>query len=99
MVGGGGDSSLAGKATPPTVPVAIQAAFATAAPPPARSSRRYTTEEQGHGREEPRPVPVLPAHGHLSSAPRAAWLGMLRLVRVPRVVWCEATGRESSEGR
>ena len=75
----------------------IQAAFATAAPPPARSPRLYSTEDQGHGREEPRTVQVLPACGYLSAAQGAAWLGVLTIVRITRVVWCEATGVESLE--
>jgi predicted transposase YbfD/YdcC len=99
IVAGGGDYILAVKDNQPTLHAEIQAAFATAATPPARSSRLYTTEEQGHGREEQRTVQVLPAHGHLSSAQRAAWLGVLTLVMVTRVVWCEATGMESIEVR
>ena len=75
----------------------MQAAFATAATPPARSARRYTTEDQGHGREEQRTVQVLPARGQLSAAQLAVWLGVLSMVRVTRVVWCEATGKESLE--
>jgi predicted transposase YbfD/YdcC len=99
IVAGGGDYILAVKDNQPTLHAEIQAAFATAATPPARSSRLSTTEEQGHGREEQRTVQVLPAHGPLSSVQRAAWLGVLTLVMVTRVVWCEATGMESSEVR
>ena len=40
---------------------------------------------------------VLPARGSLSAAQCAAWLGILTLVMVTRVVWCEATGVESVE--
>ena len=40
---------------------------------------------------------VLPARGHLSAAQCAAWLGVLTIVMVTRVVWCEATGVESLE--
>jgi predicted transposase YbfD/YdcC len=99
IVEGGGDYILAVKDNQPALHAEIQAAFATAATPPARSSRLYTTEDQGHGREEQRTVQVLPARGHLSSAQLAAWLGVLTLVMVTRVVWCEATGMESIEVR
>jgi hypothetical protein len=75
----------------------MQAAFATAPTPPARSSRLYTTEEHGHGREEQRTVQVLPARDALSAAQLAVWLGVLSIVMVTRVVWCEATGEESLE--
>jgi predicted transposase YbfD/YdcC len=97
IVKGGGDYLLAVKDTPPTVPAEIRAAFATAATPPARSSRLYTTEDRGHGREEQRTVQVLPARSQLSAAQSVAWLGVLTLVMVTRVVWCEATGGESIE--
>jgi predicted transposase YbfD/YdcC len=99
IVEGGGDYILAVKDNQPTLHAELQAAFATAATPPARSSRLYMTEDQGHGREEQRTVQVLPARGHLSSAQLAAWLGVLTLVMVTRVVWCEATGMESIEVR
>jgi hypothetical protein len=88
---------LAVKDNQPTWHAEIQAAFATTATPPARSSRRYTTEDQGHGREEQRTVQVLPAREYLSAAQGALWLGVLTLVMVTRVVWCEATGVESIE--
>ena len=97
IVAGGGDYILAVKANQPTLHAELQAAFATAAPPPARSSRLYTTEDQGHGREEQRTVQVLPAREYLSAAQGALWLGVLTLVMVTRVVWCEATGIESIE--
>ena len=95
IVAGGGDYRLAGKDTPPPWPAEIQAAFATAATPPARSPRFSSTEDQGHGREEPRTVQVLPARGALSAAQGAGWLGVLTIVLVTRVVGCEATGMES----
>src|SRR5215471_18368181 len=95
IVAGGGDYILAVKDNQPTLHAEIQAAFATAATPPARSSRLYTTEDHGHGREEQRTVQVLPVRGFLSAAQSAAWLGVLTIVLVPRVVWCEATGVES----
>src|SRR5215475_12249875 len=97
IVAGGGDYLLAVKDKQPTLPAEIQAAFATTAPPPARSSRRYTTDEHGHGREEQRTVQVLPGRGALSAAQLALWLGVLSIVMVTRVVWCAATGQESLE--
>jgi len=97
IVDGGGDYILAVKGNQPTLHAEIQAAFATAATPPARSSRLATTEDQGHGREEQRTVQVLPARGTLSAAQRALWVGVLSIVMVTRVVWCEATGKESIE--
>jgi predicted transposase YbfD/YdcC len=97
IVAGGGDYILAVKDNQPTVHAEIQAAFATAPPPPARSSRLYSTEDQGHGREEQRTVQGLPARGYLSGAQLALWVGVLSIVRVTRVVWCEATGKESIE--
>lgn len=99
IVAGGGDYILAVKDNQPTLHAELQAAFATAATPPPRSPRLYTTEDQGHGREEQRTVQVLPAQGHLSTAQLAAWVGVLTLVMVTRVVWCEATGVESIEVR
>jgi len=97
IVDGGGDYILAVKENQLTLHTEIKAAFATAAPPPARSSRLYTTEDHGHGREEQRTVQVLPARGALSAAQSAAWLGVLTIVMVTRIVWCEATGGESIE--
>ena len=97
VVAGGGDYILAVKANQPTLHAEIQAAFASAATPPARSPRLYTTEDQGHGREEQRTVQVLPARGTLSAAQCAVWLGVLSIVMVTRVVGCEATGVESME--
>jgi len=97
IVAGGGDYILAVKDNQPTLHAELQAAFATAATSPARSPRLYTTEDQGHGREEQRTVQVLPARGALSAVQSAAWLGVLTIVMVTRVVWCEATGVESME--
>jgi predicted transposase YbfD/YdcC len=97
IVAGGGDYILAVKDNQPTLHAEIQAAFATAPSPPARSSRLSTTEDQGHGREEQRTVQVLPARGSVSAAQQALWLGVLSIVMVTRVVWCEATGNESLE--
>jgi predicted transposase YbfD/YdcC len=97
IVAGGGDYLLAVKDNQPTLHAEMQAAFTTAPPPPARSARLYTTEDQGHGREEQRTVQVLPARGYLSAAQMAAWVGVLSIVLVTRVGWCEATGVESIE--
>jgi len=99
IVAGGGDYILAVKDTQPTLHAEIQAAFATAAPPTARSPRLYATEDHGHGRDEQRTVQVLAARGQLSAAQSAAWVGVLTIVMVTRVVWCEATGVESIEVR
>jgi len=98
IVTGGGDYICAVTANQPTLHTEIPAAFATAAPPPARSSRLYPTDEHGHGREEQRTVQVLPARGYVSAAQLALGLGILSIVLVTRVVWCEATGKESIEG-
>ena len=97
IIKGGGDYILAVKDNQPTLHAEIQAAFATAAIPSARSPRLYTTEDQGHGRDEQRTVQVLSAHDSLSAAQCAAWLGVLTIIMVTRVVWCEATGVESME--
>ena len=97
IVAGGGDYILAVKDNQPTLHAELQAAFAQAPAPKLRSPRRYTTEEQGHGRDEQRTVQVLPAREYLSAAQGALWLGVLTLVMVTRVVWCEATGVESIE--
>jgi len=97
IVAGGGDYILAVKDNQPTLHAEIQTAFASAPTPPARSSRLSTTDDHGHGREEQRTVQVLPARGALSAAQLAMWVGVLSIVMVTRVVWCEATGKESLE--
>jgi predicted transposase YbfD/YdcC len=97
IVAGGGDYILAVKDNQPTLHAELQAAFAQAAPPPLRSARGYSTTETGHGRHEHRGVRVLPARGSLSAAQGAAWVGVLTLVMVTRVVWCQATGVGSTE--
>jgi predicted transposase YbfD/YdcC len=97
IVAGGGDYIFAVKDNQPTLHAEIQVAFATAAMPPPRSARLSTTEDQGHGREEQRTVQVLPARDHVSGVQLALWVGLLSIVRVTRVVWCEATGEESIE--
>ena len=94
---GGGDYILAVKDNQPTLHAEIQAAFAQEAAPEQASARVYITEDKGHGRQEHRTVRVLPARGHLSAAQAAAWLGVLTVVMVTRVVWCEATGAGSTE--
>jgi predicted transposase YbfD/YdcC len=91
----GGDYVLAVKDNQPTLHAEIQAAFATAASPAASPCREYTTEDKGHGRHEQRTVRVLPAKGKLSQL--SAWLGLLTLVMVVRVVTCQATGVVTTE--
>jgi predicted transposase YbfD/YdcC len=97
IVEGGGDYILAVKDNQPTLHAEIQAAFAKEAVHETMSVRVYTTEDQGHGRHEHRTVQVLPARRTLSAAQGAAWLGVLTVVMVTRVVWCEATGVGSTE--
>jgi predicted transposase YbfD/YdcC len=97
VVEGEGDYILAVKDNQPTLHAEAQAAFAAAAGQPAPAHREYTTEETGHGRHERRTVRVLPAARHLSAAQREAWLGLLTLVMVVRVVTCQATGVVSTE--
>src|SRR5215207_564566 len=97
IVAGGGDYILAVKANQPTLQAELQAAFAQAPPPPPRSTRGYSTTETGHGRHEHRAVRVVPARGRLSAAQMGAWVGVLTLVMVTRVVWCQATGVGSTE--
>jgi len=97
IVAGGGDYILAVKDNQPTLHAEIHAAFAQAPPP--RSAREYRTTETGHGRHEHRAVRVLPARGHLSAAQATAWLGVLSVVRVTRVVWCQAPGVGSTQVR
>jgi len=99
IVEGGGDYLLAVKDNQPTLPAEIQAAFAQDAAAETASPRGYTTEEKGHGRHEQRTVRVLPARHALSAAQVAAWVGVLTVVMVTRIVWCEATGVGSTEVR
>jgi len=91
-----GDYVLAAKDNQPTLHAEIQAAFATTGPPFPKH-REVTTFEEGHGREESRTVRVLPAAKSLSETTLAAWLGVLSLVMVIRVVTCKATGAVSTE--
>src|SRR5438270_4666835 len=97
IVGQGGDYVLAVKDNQPTLHAAVQAAFATAPTKPAPAHRSYTTEGEGHGRHERRTVRVLPAARHLSRSQCRAWLGLLSLVMVARVVTCRATGAVTTE--
>lgn len=99
IVEGGGDYILAVKDNQPTLHAEIQAAFAQDAAAETASTRGYTTEEKGHGRHEQRTVRVLPVQRALSAAQVAAWVGVLTVVMVTRVVWCEATGVGSTEVR
>ena len=96
-VEGGGDYILAVKDNPPTVHAEMQAAFAQDAASATVSTRGYTTANKGPGRHAHRTVRVLPARRVLSPAQVAAWLGVLTVVLVTRVVWCEATGVGSTE--
>jgi predicted transposase YbfD/YdcC len=90
-----GDYILAVKDNQPTLHTEMQAAFATAGPIP--KQRDVTTLTSDHGREESRTVRVLPAAKHLSASTLAAWMGLLSLVMVIRVVTCKATGTVSME--
>lgn len=91
-----GDYVLAAKDNQPTLHAEIQAAFATTTQPFPKH-REVTTFEEGHGREESRTVRVLPAAKYLSEATLGAWLGILSLVMVIRVVTCKTTGAVSTE--
>jgi predicted transposase YbfD/YdcC len=97
VVDGGGDYILAAKDNQPTLHAEMQAAFATAKSKPTSSHREYHTEDSDHGRHEQRTVCVLPAANYLSASQLAAWLGLLTLVMVVRVVTCQATGVTTTE--
>jgi predicted transposase YbfD/YdcC len=97
IVEGGGDYVLAVKDNQPTVHAEIVAAFAAAAATVPTARQQSLTEENGHGRQERRTVRVLPAAKHLSQL--AAWVGLLTLVMVVRVVTCVATGEQTTEVR
>lgn len=97
IVAGGGDYILAVKDNQPTLHAEIQEAFTTAGTEPTPARRAYTTEDTGHGRHERRTVRVLPAADYLSESQLGAWLGLLTLVMVIRVVTCKATGVVSTE--
>jgi predicted transposase YbfD/YdcC len=92
-----GDYVLAAKDNQPSLTAEIQTAFATAAEQGRMPHRVYRTEESGHGRDEQRTVQVLSARGHLSACQLEAWVGLLSLVMVVRVVTCQTTGVVSRE--
>ena len=97
IVAGGGDYLLAVKDNQPTLHAEIQTAFAKVEATPGVFPQEYLTEEQDHGRQERRLVRVLPAAGNLSFGQWQAWLGLLTLVMVLRVVTCRATGVITTE--
>ncbi len=97
IVEGEGDFILSVKDNQPTLHAEIQAAFAATADRPSSSQQKYTTENSDHGRHERRTVQVLPAARYLSVSQLAAWLGLLTLVMVIRVVTCQATGVTTTE--
>jgi predicted transposase YbfD/YdcC len=97
IVAGGGDYLLAVKDNQPTLHAEMQTAFAKVEATPGASPREYLTEEQAHGRQERRTVRVLPAAGNLSFSQWQAWLGLVTLVMVLRVVTCQATGVITTE--
>lgn len=95
IVAQGGDYVLAVKANQPTLHADLVAAFAQAEAQPPAAARIDTTEDTGHGRHERRTVRVLPARGRVSQ--ENAWLGLLSVVMVLRVVTCQATGGVTTE--
>jgi predicted transposase YbfD/YdcC len=97
IVEGDGDFILSVKDNQPSLHAEMQAAFAAAGSIPTSSHRAYTTLNSDHGRQECRTVQVLPAAGYLSKSQLAAWLGLLTLVMVVRVVTCQATGVTTTE--
>lgn len=97
IVAQGGDYVLAVKDNQPTLHAGIQTAFARAEAQGAIGERTHTTEDSGHGRHERRTVSVLPATDYLSKSQVGAWLGLLTLVMVVRMVTCKATGVVTTE--
>lgn len=97
IVAQGGDYVLAVKDNQPTLHAEIREAFATAVEAEAPECRSCTSAAQEHGRAERRIVWVLPARGRLSQL--GAWVGLLTLVMVLRVVTCPVSGVETSETR
>jgi predicted transposase YbfD/YdcC len=95
IVAAGGDYVLSVKDNQPTLHAEIRAAFALNATIPRPAYREQVTEESGHGRQERRTVRVLPVAKHVTQL--AAWLGLLTLVMVERVVTCVATGAVTTE--
>ena len=97
IVEGEGDYILPVKDNHPTFHSEIQAAFAAAETSPTTSHRKYTTEDKDHGRHERRTVQVLAAADYLPKSRLDAWMGLLTLVMVIRVVTCQATGVVTTE--
>lgn len=97
IVAGGGDYVLAVKDNQPTLHAEVREAFVSALDNEVAQLRRYGCEEKGHGRRERRVVWVLPAAKYLSC--QGAWLGLLTLVMVLRVVTCPVSGVETIETR
>jgi predicted transposase YbfD/YdcC len=91
----GGDYVLAVKNNQPTLFAEIDAAFLTALETEPPQLRSCSSVARGHGRQEERTVWVLPAKGRLSQL--GAWVGLLTLVMVLRVVKCTRTGVETME--
>jgi predicted transposase YbfD/YdcC len=96
IVDAGGDYVLSVKDNQPTLHAEMQTAFATTATQVQQKGEVKTTNED-HGRQEERTVRVLPAARYLSESTLGAWLGLLSLVLVLRVVTCKATGVVSTE--
>jgi predicted transposase YbfD/YdcC len=97
IVEGEGDYILPVKDNHPTFHTEIQAAFAAAETNPTRAHRKHSTEDQDHGRHERRTVQVLAAADYLPQSRLDAWMGLLTLVMVIRVVTCQATGVVTTE--
>jgi predicted transposase YbfD/YdcC len=97
IVTGEGDFLLSVKDNQPTLHQELQAAFVAAENRPTARQRIYTTEDHAHSRHEYRIVQVLPAARYLSVSQLTAWLGLLTLVMVTRVVTCQATGLTTTE--
>jgi predicted transposase YbfD/YdcC len=93
-----GDFVLAVKDNQPTLHAEIQTAFAQTAGQRFSKQREHTTEDSGHGRHERRTVRVLPAAESLSESVLGAWMSLLSVVTIVRVVTCQATGAVSTEG-
>jgi predicted transposase YbfD/YdcC len=91
----GGDYVLSVKENQPTLYKEIAEAFAKEEVEATSSHRQYRTQESGHGRHETRTVCVLSAKGRISAL--RAWMGLLSLVTVTRVVTQQATGKVSRE--
>jgi predicted transposase YbfD/YdcC len=91
----GGDYVLAVKENQPTLHAEIAAAFAAASAEPARKLRSDTTENEGHGRVEKRPVRVLPVQQLATQ--QSVWVGLVTLVMVVREVMCKTTGQWTTE--